>query len=74
MNSSKSSFLHESAREHPAIRSGIITFFSGESIFTVSAMNLTPARTIISAVVSAAICDRARLSPIKSAMAWMSEV
>jgi len=46
--------LHESAREQPAFISGRRTFLSGASIFAVSAINLTPAKSIISAVFEAA--------------------
>ena len=37
-----------SAREHPAFSAGMSTVFSGFKIFAVSAMNLTPQKTIIS--------------------------
>ena len=68
MNFLKSSALHEFASEQPAFKSGNNTFFSGERILAVSAMNLTPAKTIISAEFDAAFWERARLSPTKSAI------
>ena len=43
-------------------------FFQVTSIFAVSAINLTPANKIISALFDAAFCERARLSPTKSAI------
>ena len=54
MNFLKSSGLQESASEHPAFKSGKSTFFSGESIFAVSAINFTPANKIMSALLDAA--------------------
>ena len=55
MNSFRSSALHESASEQPAVRSGQSTFFSGESSLHVSAMKCTPHITIILASVFAAL-------------------
>src|SRR5512143_467012 len=46
---------HPSAREHPALRSGSRTCLPGERILAVSAMKWTPAKTITSASVEAAL-------------------
>jgi hypothetical protein len=58
----------------PAIRTagsrGIKTVFSGFNSFAVSAMNCTPARTIVSASALAASRASARLSPTMSATQW----
>src|SRR3989304_8340290 len=63
-----SSVGQDSAKEHPAFKSGIRTFFCGDKIFAVSAIKLTPAKTIISASVAADFLDKSRLSPTKSAI------
>ncbi len=53
----------KSAIGHPAFRSGISTVFSGESTLAVSAMKCTPQKTMTSASVAAASCDRPSESP-----------
>ena len=60
----------EAASEHPASRSGIRTVFPGLRIFAVSAMKWTPAMTMTSASVSAALRARASESPVMSATPW----
>ena len=52
--------------------SGRITVFSATRIFAVSAMKRTPQKAITSASVAAALRDRSRLSPTKSARSWIS--
>jgi len=63
----KSAAGAESAREHPAFKSGKTTFFCGFKIFAVSAIKCTPAKAIISAFVFSACCAKPKLSPTKSA-------
>jgi len=60
----------EAASEQPARRSGISTVLSGQRTFDVSAMNWTPACTMIRAGVLAASRARPRLSPTKSPTPW----
>ena len=62
----------ESASEQPASGSGSSTVFSGERIEAVSAMKCTPQKTIVSASVAAACCERPSESPTKSATSWTS--
>jgi hypothetical protein len=52
--------------------SGRTTIFSGLRILAVSAMNRTPQKAITSASVAAALRDRSRLSPTKSARSWIA--
>ena len=73
-NCSNSTAGQLSASEHPAFRSGTSTFFSGQRILAVSPMKCTPHMTRTLASVFAAHCARARLSPTKSAMSWISPV
>ena len=63
-----------SASEQPASMSGSSTFFSGLSIFAVSAMKSTPQKTMVSVVTVRAAEARAsfKLSPVKSARSWNS--
>jgi len=70
----ESSALHESAREQPAFISGIRTFFSGESIFAVSAINFTPAKRTISALFEAAFCESAGCHQQNLQMSCISSV
>ena len=51
--------------------SGRMTIFSGLNIFAVSAMKRTPQKAMTSASVAAALRDRSRLSPTKSARSWI---
>jgi len=53
----------ESATEQSAPSSGSSTVFSGDRIAAVSAMKWTPQKTITSASVDAACCDRPSESP-----------
>jgi hypothetical protein len=62
----------ESAREQPALRSGMSTVRSGLRIFAVSAMNHTPASTIVRAELAAASRASASESPTWSATSWIS--
>src|SRR5690606_24721138 len=59
----KASGGEESAKEHPAFKSGKTTVLLGFKILAVSAIKCTPAKTMISASVSAAFCERPKLSP-----------
>ena len=58
--------------EQPASRSGMTTVFEGFTIFAVSAMKWTPQKAMTSASVSAALKERPRESPTKSASSWIS--
>ena len=60
--------LQDSSKEHPALISGSNTSFCGLNIFATSAMNLTPQKTIVSALVLCAFFDRSSESPIKAAI------
>ena len=61
-----------SASEQPALSDGISTVRVGLRIFAVSAMNLTPQKTITSRSVSAALRLRSSESPTKSGTEWKS--
>jgi len=61
-----------SSRLHPASMSGSTTILSGLRILAVSAMKRTPQKAMTSASVAAALRDRSRLSPTKSARSWIS--
>jgi hypothetical protein len=66
------SAVTKSAIGQPALRSGISTVFDGDRIFAVSAMKCTPQKTMTSAFVAAASCDRPSESPTKSLTSWIS--
>ena len=53
-----------SAREHPAVLSGMSTFLWGDMIEAVSAIKWTPQNTMMSAVVFPASCDNPNESPM----------
>ena len=61
-----------SASEQPALSDGISTVRVGLRILAVSAMNLTPQKTITSRSVSAALRLRSSESPTKSGTEWKS--
>ncbi len=71
-NRSNSGAGQPSESEHPASRSGSSTSLPGLRILAVSAMKCTPQKTMTEASVFSAACASARLSPITSAMSWMS--
>ncbi len=72
MNRSNAGAGQLSESEHPALRSGSSTSRPGLRMAAVSAMKCTPQNTMTSARVFSAACASARLSPMTSAMSWMS--
>ena len=49
-----------------------VIVFCGDNIFAVSAMKRTPQKAITLASVAAALRDKSRLSPTKSARSWIA--